>query len=140
MHSTKLNPQVKYKDLVDLRKIVLQKRQEYKEKCEIWPPKDPKEKHHTGFVPCGGLYNGMSITAKGEVNICDKLVSEEDFIYGDTFKQSLRNIWEGEDFYKLRVKAVDSLVIDPICQQCAKGACHLLGRKIRLEKTCIYLP
>jgi radical SAM protein with 4Fe4S-binding SPASM domain len=118
--ATKLNPQVKYEDLIALRQIVLQKRQEYKGKCEIWPPKDPKEKHYTGFVPCGGLYNGMSINAKGGVNICDKLISEEDFIYGNTFKQSLKNIWEGEKFHNLRVKTLDSLVIDPICQGCAK--------------------
>lgn len=118
--ATKLNPQVRYEDLIALRQIVLQKRQDYKGKCDIWPPKDAKEKHHTGFVPCGGLYNGMSINAKGEVNICDKLISEEDFIYGDTFKQSLKNIWEGEKFHNLRVKTLDSLVIDPICQGCAK--------------------
>lgn len=118
--ATKLNPQVKYEDLITLRKIVLQKRKQYKEKCTIWPPKNPKEKHYTGFVPCGGLYNGISINAKGGVNICDKLISEEDFIYGDTFKQSLKEIWEGEKFHKLRVKTLDSLVIDPICQGCAK--------------------
>lgn len=118
--ATKFNPQVKYEDLIALRQIVLQKRQEYKGKCTIWPPKDPKEKHYTGFVPCGGLYNGMSINAKGGVNICDKLISEEDFIYGDTFKQSLKDIWEGERLRKLRVKTLDSLVIDPICQGCAK--------------------
>jgi radical SAM protein with 4Fe4S-binding SPASM domain len=118
--ATKVNPQVQYEDLMTLRQIVLQKRQEYKGRCEIWPPKDPKQKHRTGFVPCGGMYSSIVVNSKGGVNICDKLVSEEDFIFGDTFNQSLKEIWEGEKYRALRDKTWDSLVIDPICQGCAK--------------------
>jgi radical SAM protein with 4Fe4S-binding SPASM domain len=103
-----------------LRPIILQKREEYKEKCTIWPPKDPTQKHHKGFLACGGMYDGMSINAKGGVSICDKLFDEEDFIYGDIFKQPLKEIWEGKKLRELRDKTLNPLVIDPVCQGCAK--------------------
>jgi radical SAM protein with 4Fe4S-binding SPASM domain len=66
------------------------------------------------------MYSSIVVNSKGGVNICDKLVSEEDFIFGDTFQQSLKEIWEGEKYRALRDKTWDSLVIDPICQDCAK--------------------
>jgi radical SAM protein with 4Fe4S-binding SPASM domain len=118
--ATKISPQIEYESLISLRQVVLQKRQDYSGICEIWPPKDPKQNHRSGFVPCGGMYSSIVVNSKGGVNICDKLVSEEDFIFGDTFQQSLKEIWEGEKYRALRDKTWDSLVIDPICQGCTK--------------------
>ncbi len=116
--STKLNPQVEYADLLALRKVIMQKRQEYMGKCQIYPPKDIKQKYD--YVPCGGLHTGMIINARGEVNICDKLISEKDFIYGDTYKYSLKEIWGSKEYQKLRDRTLDPLVIDPICRECSK--------------------
>jgi radical SAM protein with 4Fe4S-binding SPASM domain len=118
--STTVNPQIKYEDLIKLREIVFHKREEYQGKCEIWPPKDPKAKHPSGFVPCGGMYYSIGINERGNVNICEKLLNEEEFMLGNIFQQTLEQIWNGASYEKLRQKTLNSLIIDPICQGCNK--------------------
>jgi radical SAM protein with 4Fe4S-binding SPASM domain len=101
--------------------IVSRKKNQYADICEIHPPRDAScQWSQDGWYPCGGLFTGMSIFPSGDVSVCDKLGTVEEFIYGNVYEAGLRQIWEGERFQLLRDHAVDPNFIDADCMGCEK--------------------
>jgi radical SAM protein with 4Fe4S-binding SPASM domain len=97
------------------------KQEQYRGMCSVHPPNYVKglwDSH--SWYPCGGLFAGMSIHPSGKVSICDKLGDDTPFIYGDVFKNSLREIWDSNDFRRLWDSTVDSTVIDEDCSRCSR--------------------
>lgn len=97
------------------------KRRQYSGICNIHPPRNALQMlDSNSWYPCGGLYTGMSILPSGKVSICDKLGEDTPFIYGDVYKNSLKEIWEGDDFKRLRIQTEDVRIIDTDCSKCSK--------------------
>ncbi|WP_269585593.1 radical SAM/SPASM domain-containing protein [Roseibium sp. Sym1] len=108
-------------ELLEVRKAVLAKRDEYMSVCTIHPPKDATRKWgQDDWYPCGGINMGMSIFPSGDVSVCDKMHGVKDFTYGNVFDSGLRAIWQGDAFQALRERTVDPARIDPDCAKCSK--------------------
>ena len=88
--------------------------------CDIHPPRNLCRWNDHDWYPCGGLYTGLVILPSGKVSVCDKLGEDTPFIYGDVFKNSLKEIWNSSDFKKIRDNASDICIVDPDCVQCSK--------------------
>jgi radical SAM protein with 4Fe4S-binding SPASM domain len=97
-----------------------------------WPIFDIEER--TGFVITEGIYQqpitptdtcpyifyGMSVNAGGEVSSCF-LDWERKLIVGDTYTQTLVEIWNSKEFNKLRIQHLEGKRSEnPICSQCGQ--------------------
>jgi radical SAM protein with 4Fe4S-binding SPASM domain len=113
-------PAVTARELERTRSLVRIKAGFLQGRCVIHPPNPPACAWDGGSMPCGGLYMGMSIFPSGDVSICDKLWNVPAFVYGNVFKQSLKEIWNGEALASIRRRAIDPSEIDPVCSACSK--------------------
>ena len=107
--------------LRQVRAVVLHKGRQHAGRCDIHPPKE------TGCAlaaedvyPCGGLFMGMSIFPSGDVTICDKLYGVPEFTYGNIYRETLAEVWNGAAFGALRERAADKSAIDPVCAACKR--------------------
>jgi radical SAM protein with 4Fe4S-binding SPASM domain len=97
-----------------------------------WPVFDIEER--TGFNITEGIYQqpishtevcpyifyAMSVNAGGEVSSCF-LDWERKLIVGDTHTQTLKQIWQSDEFNKLRIQHLESKRMEnPICSQCGQ--------------------
>lgn len=114
-------PQLSLKELAMVREKVKEKNIQYSGVCKIYPPRDDScTLDSNNWHSCGGLYNGMYIFPTGKVSICDKLREDTPFIYGDVFKNSLKEIRESDDFRKVFEQTEDVRIIDSECSECSK--------------------
>lgn len=113
--------QLTSEEMLMIRCRIEAKQKNYQGICNIHPPRDaPLLWNNYGWYPCGGLYMGMIIHPSGNVTICDKLGDNTPFVYGNIYEKSLKEIWGGEEFRRLRDRTVNPHLIDVKCTQCSK--------------------
>jgi radical SAM protein with 4Fe4S-binding SPASM domain len=114
-------PQINSDKIAIVREKIKAKNKQYSGTCKIYAPRDTScMLDENGWYPCGGLYFGMSIFPSGKVSICNKLREDTQYIYGDVYNKSLKEIWESEDFRQLRERTEDFSIIDTECSKCSK--------------------
>lgn len=118
--ANKISP-LSSKEIAMVREKVRLKNEQYSGICDIYPPRDISLMLDLNSrYPCGGLYTGMSIRPSGKVSICDKLGEDTPFIYGDVYKNSLKEIWESNAFRRLHEQTEDACIVDIDCSKCSE--------------------
>lgn len=119
-------PRINSDDIAIVWEKIKVKNKQYSGICKIYPSEDTScMLDENDWYPCGGLYFGMIIFPSGKVSICDKLREDTSFVYGDVFKNSLKEIWGSEDLRQLRERTEDISIIDTDCSKCSKlKMCH----------------
>lgn len=78
-----------------------------KQKREIW----------NNRIGCGGGWYALGISADGKVFLCEQMVIEEPFIFGDARTQSIEEIWNNEDLIRF-IHPTREEFKDTICHTC----------------------
>lgn len=68
------------------------------------------------IIPCGAFRRSFIVLPNGNVTACEKMIEPPQIIVGNLAKESLRDIWNGDQVYKFFNICVEN--VDPICQQC----------------------
>jgi len=81
-------------------------------------------------IPCGVLYDTMTINHKGDVNICC-LDSFNETNMGNVFENGVQNIWKGKQFQRIRrLHENGQYEAIPLCAECDVWSNYLVKERI----------
>lgn len=103
--------------LIRIKDLCSRKQEEYKNLSISEPPiaslkwSDPQD-----ITKCGGIKDSLTILSNGDITFCEALADKSEFILGNVYDDSLKEIWNSDK--PDRVTSIENRNLDRCCREC----------------------